>query len=291
MWGVPRMNHGEEERDQSGRPRAAAGPSHSSPPQEPLNNSPGSRGDAAYSVGAGPETTLRKPYPEASGDAPVPPRRRASARPRRVFSTFPAMSIPTGGLAALLVVASLALSSCGGDDASVTDHHHRLPRRQRETTATQTVAAETTPARRPRSRRRRPRRPKPAQTTTQKTQTTAPKPKPAANQAVVRPCPSVDVGVARRRRRRDLRAHHEHLEDRLRDGRPSSSSSGAARRSAPARRCSRSAGAAAGTPAARAAAACRSSWSSRRAEPVGSRPVKPTSRLAQVRYETVIRAP
>ena len=84
------------------------------------------------------------------------------------------MSIPTGGLAALLVVATLALSSCGSGGASVTTTTTVSPG-SAATTATQTVAA--------------------GSTTTQKTQTTAPKPKPAATTKASSTCPSVDVGA------------------------------------------------------------------------------------------------
>lgn len=118
----------------------------------------------------------------------------ASARPPRVFSTFPAMSIPTGGLAALLVVATLALSSCGSDGASVTTTTTVSPG-SAETTATQTVAAETTPAQTSTTQQTQTTAPKPAQTTTQKTQTTAPAPKPAATTKASSSCPPVDVGA------------------------------------------------------------------------------------------------
>ena len=84
------------------------------------------------------------------------------------------MSIPTGGLAALLVVATLALSSCGSGGASVTTTTTVSPG-SAATTATQTVAA--------------------GSTTTQKTQTTAPAPKPAATTKAPSACPSVDVGA------------------------------------------------------------------------------------------------
>ena len=160
--------------------------------QEPLNNSPGSRGDAVYSVGAGPETTLRKPYRDAGTRCAGSPSRRASAHPLRAFSTFPAMSIPTGGLAALLVVATLALSSCGSDGATVTKTTIVSPG-SAEATATQTVAAETTPAKTT-TQKTQTTAPKPA-TTTQKTQTTASAPKPAATTKAASTCPSVDVGA------------------------------------------------------------------------------------------------
>jgi len=116
--------------------------------------------------------------------------RRASARAPRVFSTFPAMSIPTGGLAALLVVATLALSSCGSDGASVTTTTTASPG-SAQATVTQTVAAETTPAKTT-TQKTQTTAPKPAQTTTQ---TTAPKPKPAATTKASSACPSVDVGA------------------------------------------------------------------------------------------------
>jgi len=121
--------------------------------------------------------------------------RRASARAPRVFSTFPAMSIPTGGLAALLVVATLALSSCGSDNGSVITTTTVTPG-SAAATATQTVAAETTPEKTTTQQTTQTTAPKPAQTTTQKTQTTAPAPKPAAT--TTKPssaCPSVDVGA------------------------------------------------------------------------------------------------
>jgi hypothetical protein len=118
---------------------------------------------------------------------------RASARDRRFFSTFPAMSIPTGGLAALLVVATLALSSCGSDNASVTTTTTVSPG-SGGTTATQTVAAETTPAQTTKPKTTTTQTTAPA--TTQKTQTTAPAPKPAKKKSSSSaPCPSVDVGV------------------------------------------------------------------------------------------------
>ena len=104
------------------------------------------------------------------------------------------MSIPTGGLAALLVVATLALSSCGSDGASVTTTTTVSPG-SAEATATQTVAAETTPAKTTTTQKTQTTAPKPAQTTTQKTQTTAPKPKPAATTKASSTCPSVDVGA------------------------------------------------------------------------------------------------
>ena len=114
---------------------------------------------------------------------------RASARPLPVFSTFPAMSIPTGGLAALLVVATLALSSCGSGGASVTTTTTVSPG-SAATTATQTVAAGSTTTQKTQTTA-----PKPAQATTQKTQTTAPAPKPAATTKAPSACPSVDVGA------------------------------------------------------------------------------------------------
>lgn len=108
------------------------------------------------------------------------------------------MSIPSGGLAALLVVATLGLSACGGSDSSVTTTTTVSPGAGTET-ATQTVAAETTTAKTTTQETTtqsttQTTAPKPAQTTTQQTQTTAskPKPKPAASSA---PCPSVDVGA------------------------------------------------------------------------------------------------
>jgi len=102
------------------------------------------------------------------------------------------MSIPTGGLAALLVVATLALSSCGSDGASVTTTTTVSPASVTQT-ATQTVAAETTTQQTTKTTTA---APKPA--TTQKTQTTAPASKPASKPAAKKPsapCPSVDVGV------------------------------------------------------------------------------------------------
>jgi hypothetical protein len=104
------------------------------------------------------------------------------------------MSIPTGGLAALLVVATLALSSCGSDGATVTTTTTVSPGTA-EATATQTVAAETTPAKTTTTQKTQTAAPKPAQTTTQKTQTTAPRPKPAATTKASSTCPSVDVGA------------------------------------------------------------------------------------------------
>jgi hypothetical protein len=103
------------------------------------------------------------------------------------------MSIPTGGPAALLVVATLALSSCGSDGASVTTTTTVSPG-SAETTATQTVAAESTPAKTT-TQKAQTTAPKPAQTTTQKAQTTAPAPKPAATTKASPACPSVDVGA------------------------------------------------------------------------------------------------
>ena len=105
------------------------------------------------------------------------------------------MSIPTGGLAALLVVATLALSSCGSDGASVTTTTTASPG-SAQATVTQTVAAETTPAKTTTQQQTQTTAPKPAPTTTQKTQTTAPAPKPAATtKPSSSACPSVDVGA------------------------------------------------------------------------------------------------
>jgi hypothetical protein len=104
------------------------------------------------------------------------------------------MSIPTGGLAALLVVATLALSSCGSDGATVITTTTVSPG-SAAATATQTVAAETTPATTTTQQKTQTTAPKPAPTTTQKTQTTAPTPKPAAKTKASSACPSVDVGA------------------------------------------------------------------------------------------------
>ena len=104
------------------------------------------------------------------------------------------MSISTGGLAALLVVATLALSSCGSDGASVTTTTTASPG-SAQATVTQTVAAETTPAKTTTTQKTQTPAPKPAQTTTQNTQTTAPKPKPAATPKASSTCASVDVGA------------------------------------------------------------------------------------------------
>lgn len=103
------------------------------------------------------------------------------------------MSIPSGGLAALLVVAALGLGACGGSDSSVTTTTTVSPGAGTET-ATQTVAAETTTAKTTTQgtttqAKTQTTAPKPAQTTTQ---TTTSKPKPAASSA---PCPAVDVGA------------------------------------------------------------------------------------------------
>jgi len=106
------------------------------------------------------------------------------------------MSIPTSGSAALLVVATLALSACGGGSSSVTTTTTVSPGAA-ETTATQTVAAETTPAQttktqtQPTTQTTAPSKPAPA--TTQKTQTTAPKPATPAKPASG--CADVDVGA------------------------------------------------------------------------------------------------
>ena len=98
------------------------------------------------------------------------------------------MSIPTGGLAASLVVATLALSSCGSDGASVTTTTTVSPASVTQT-ATQTVAAETKPA--TTTEQKQTTAPKRAQTTTQ---ATAPAPKPAASKPESA-CPPVDIGV------------------------------------------------------------------------------------------------
>lgn len=108
------------------------------------------------------------------------------------------MSIPTSGLAALLVVATLALSSCGGDNASVTTTTTVSPG-SGEATATQTVAAATTTAQTTTKQETQTAATTTAQTTTQAKQTTTakpkPKPKPAAPAKPQAPCPSVDVGA------------------------------------------------------------------------------------------------
>ena len=103
------------------------------------------------------------------------------------------MSIPTGGLAALLVLAALALSSCGGDNGSVATTTTIVPGSSAATTQTQTqtVASKTSPA--TTTQKTQTTAPKPAQTTTQKTQTTAPK--PAATTKASVGCASVDVGA------------------------------------------------------------------------------------------------
>ncbi len=101
------------------------------------------------------------------------------------------MSIPTSGLAALLAVASLALSSCGGDNGSVTTTTTVSPGSGGET-ATQTVAAATTTAPKTTTTTQ---TTTPEQTTTQKAKTIAPASKPASSKPPSPRCPSVDVGV------------------------------------------------------------------------------------------------
>ena len=102
-----------------------------------------------------------------------------AARRAIAFPILRAMTIPTGGLAAVLIVATFALTSCGGDDgaapATTTPAPGAGTAEQAQTTQAATATTTTTqqaqtttapattstPPRRPRPRRPRPRRPPP----------------------------------------------------------------------------------------------------------------------------------
>jgi hypothetical protein len=104
------------------------------------------------------------------------------------------MSIPTGGFAALLVIATFALTSCGSDGGTATATTTVLApaTAAQTTTRTQTQTQASTPAATQTTTQKA--RTTPAPTTTAKAQTTTATKAPAhAKQAAA--CPSVDVGV------------------------------------------------------------------------------------------------
>ena len=120
-----------------------------------------------------------------------------AARPRFAFPILRAMTIPTGGLAAVLVVATFALTSCGGDDgaapATTTPAPGAGTAEQAQTTqaatptTTTTQQAQTTTAPATTSTTA-----KTETATTESSKTTAAAPAPAASSGG---CGPVEIGV------------------------------------------------------------------------------------------------